>query len=511
MWLAGVLISGILSPWQVGQALTSPWCLSWIAVNVGMMLIYFNYYIWPKIDQRQTSGITKQFFYVQLLFYSTYASVGPISGLFNKEWSSAGLLVAGFLSGLFSLFSFGLPFLIKAQLTLEASVAEPYFAKIGSLSLPIRGKLGLSFSVLVASVAAMTGAIGVAQVTPQTSITVTKILLVMPVVIISSLISVYYLVQSLTETLEPLRKELNKADQQQVNLSIRLPVIATDETGEIAYYFNRLMERLGQVMERTRQSANRVDVYARELSGINESAIAAVNKTAVKTLKMSEFIVKINDFVESVMNTSEKAAAGLSNAKSISENFLAQTENNIAVMSRASESLDELGSTVEKIGDIINFVELVADQSHLLSKKIIGQSSGGTQTGDFRTLVSEIQHRAQSVSSAARGLAGLFKSVQVYTRQASNALKKDQETVLNGFNAARGTVQSLGLIIVELKNLSIVVKEGLDYIKLVSDDLLNIYSITEEQNVLLKRYTAAAEALNNVFGEMQEILANLKT
>jgi methyl-accepting chemotaxis protein len=219
---------------------------------------------------------------------------------------------------------------------------------------------------------------------------------------------------------------------------------------------------------------------------------------------------KINNFAEIIRDTSEKSTAGLSDAKSISEDFLAQTENNIIVMSRAGESLNEIGSTVEKIGDIITFVELIADQAYLLSKKAVDQSTGDIKIENFRAFSAEIQQRAQSVSSAARGLSGLFKSAQVNARQASNALEKDQETVLESFNAARETVQSISLIIMDLKNLTAAVKEGIEYIKMVSDDLLNVYSITEEQNVLIKRYTAATEALNSVFDELQGIIAALK-
>jgi methyl-accepting chemotaxis protein len=283
-----------------------------------------------------------------------------------------------------------------------------------------------------------------------------------------------------------------------------------DEIGSLARSFVTMVEKLRNVTERTRQSADHIAAYTRELRDTNKSAVITVSTAAVKTTKISEFMKKINNFAEIIRDTSEKSTAGLSDAKSISEDFLTQTENNIVVMSRAGESLNEIGSTVEKIGDIITFVELIADQAYLLSKKAVDQSTGDIKIEDFRAFSAEIQQRAQSVSSAARGLSGLFKSAQVHARQASNAIEKDQETVLDSFNAARETVQSFSLIIMDLKNLTAAVKEGIEYIKMVSDDLLNVYSITEEQNVLIKRYTAATEALNSVFDELQGIIAALK-
>ena len=283
-----------------------------------------------------------------------------------------------------------------------------------------------------------------------------------------------------------------------------------DEIGSLVRSFVTMVEKLRNVTERTRQSADHIAAYTRELRDTNKSAVITVSTAAVKTTKISEFMKKINNFAEIIRDTSEKSTAGLSDAKSISEDFLAQTEKNIVVMSRAVESLNEIGSTIEKIGDIITFVELIADQASLLSKKAVDQSTGDIKIDDFRAFAAEIQQRAQSVSSAARGLSGLFKSAQVNARQASNAIEKDQETVLDSFNAARETVQSISLIIMDLKNLTAAVKEGIEYIKLVSDDLLNVYSITEEQNVLIKRYTAATEALNSVFDELQGIIAALK-
>ena len=286
-----------------------------------------------------------------------------------------------------------------------------------------------------------------------------------------------------------------------------IEITSEDEIGSLVRSFVTMVEKLRNVTERTRQSADHIAAYTRELRDTNKSAVITVSTAAVKTTKISEFMKKINNFAEIIRDTSEKSTAGLSDAKSISEDFLAQTEKNIVVMSRAVESLNEIGSTIEKIGDIITFVELIADQASLLSKKAVDQSTGDIKIDDFRAFAAEIQQRAQSVSSAARGLSGLFKSAQVNARQASNAIEKDQETVLDSFNAARETVQSISLIIMDLKNLTAAVKEGIEYIKLVSDDLLNVYSITEEQNVLIKRYTAATEALNSVFDELQGIIA----
>jgi len=511
MWLAGVLISGILNPWQVSQALTSPWCLSWVAVNFGLVLIYFNYYIGPKIDQRQTSGITKQFFYVQVLLYSTYATVGPISGLFNKEWASAGLIVAGFLSGLFSLFSFGLPFLIKAQLTLEASVAELYFAETGILSLPIRGKLGLSFSVLVASVAAMTGAIGIAQVTPETSVTITKIVLVLALVIMSSLVSVYYLIRSLIETMEPLRKELNTAERQQVDLSIRLPIIATDETGEIAYYFNHLMERLGQVFATVKTASvsttEVADILFQNIRQISESA----SQVAATSVEMASTTENVSQNMRSMSDGAQKisgiASEGATNIRVVDE----KVKDIVNTVEIIQKTVDSLGSATSQVSKVTEVIGQIAEQTNLLAlNAAIEAARAGEHGRGFAVVANEVRSLAEQSGTSVKEIGGLMENVQKELAATNVAVQNNSSAIQAGLQAITETSTMFYGIIDQVQEMARGFQDVAASVAQMSVGIQNMAATAEEQNASTEEMRAQAESLSLSVQKLQQAIGKFK-
>jgi len=504
MWLVVAVLSGILNLWQVGQVLTSPLTLAFIAIIIGSALIHFNFYIIPKLDQRQAGGITMQFFYVQMLLFLIYAIIGPISGVFNKEWASTGLIVASSLCGLPALFSLSLPFLIQAQRILEASVAGLSFAETGGLSLTIRGKLGLCFSVLVLTLAVMPVATGIAQVTPQTSVTVTKILLVMALLSMSSLVSVYYLVRSLTETLEPLRKELSKADQQQVDLSVRLPLFATDETGEIAYYFNRLMDRLGQVFATVKTSSVSTTEVADILSQNTRQISEGLSQVATTTTEMASTAENVSQNMQSMSDVAQKissiASEGVTNIRVVNESV----KNIVNTVDIIQKAVDGLGAATGQVSKVTDVIGQIAEQTNLLSlNAAIEAARAGEHGRGFAVVANEVRSLAEQSGGSVKEIGSLMENVQKELASTNVAVQNNSSAIQTGLQAITETSVMFSGIIDQVQEVARGFQNVAASVEQMSAGIQNMAATTEEQNASTEEMRSHAESLFMTVQELQ--------
>lgn len=284
-----------------------------------------------------------------------------------------------------------------------------------------------------------------------------------------------------------------------------------DEVGNLIRSFCNMIDKLRQLAEKMRRSADLVAAYTRELQDNIQNAAGTANATAAKMIYLSETMKKMEDGAGAVAKASEKAVDSLSTAETTSEKFLKQMESSSVVMTRAGESVRELESYVEKVSDIIQFIALIADQASLLAQKAVTEMAYNAEAGsNFSALAAEIQKRAQDAASATRGISSLFEKAQKHAHQASITLEKDQQVVLEGYNAARGASQSVKSIIFDLQDLTKVAKEVIASMQQVSEGIIGVNTAAGEQMALVTGFTEVAGTLDEVVAEMQETLMTLK-
>ncbi|OPZ74296.1 MAG: Methyl-accepting chemotaxis protein PctB [Firmicutes bacterium ADurb.Bin456] len=287
--------------------------------------------------------------------------------------------------------------------------------------------------------------------------------------------------------------------------------MSRDEVGSLTRTFCNMMEKLRELVEKSLSTASVVASYTRELQNSIKKAVDNSCQAAARMSGLAEAMKKMEEGAKAVVGASDKTMNSLAAAEAASANFLEQMETSSAVVTRAGESVKELESYVDKVGEILLFISLIADQASLLAQKAVEEAAVNNARGDkFSSLAGEIQNRARDAAAATRGITSLFEKARKHAAQATVTLEKDREVVLEGYNTAREASQSLSDIISDLKELINSVNEVTTYTQLVTEGIAGVNTAAGEQTELIKGFTEAARLLEQGIGEMQETLTTLK-
>lgn len=350
------------------------------------------------------------------------------------------------------------------------------------------------------------------------------------VLTIALIILIIYISNRITDTVKRLEIEADRIARGDFT-AIDLETSSKDELGSLIRSFVNMADRLRELGEQTSHSVANVAQYTYELQDSIKKASDTSNAAVVKMSQLSETVGKMETNSEAVISASEKTVLSLARAEETSEKFLKQMKSSSVAMLRTSESVKELESHLEKIGDIIQFIALIADQANLLAQKAVTEMksfvannsksktkkeiSGAAETiaeeeSNFTALAAEIQKRSQDAATATKGIYSLFEKALQHARQASLSLEEDQQIVSEGYSAASEASQSVKSLLSDLNNMIVMVKEIISYSQQVTDGINSVNKATGEQTALVERFTSAAKTLDEVVNQMQEAISKLK-
>ena len=284
-----------------------------------------------------------------------------------------------------------------------------------------------------------------------------------------------------------------------------------DEVGRLTRSLRNMADRLRQLVEKNSRSTGQVKNYTDQLKDSMQQATHTSSSAAAKMSELSETMKKMESGAGEVVKASERTRQSLARAEETSSMFLNQMKSGSPIMTRAGESLKELESHIEKVGEILLYISQISEQASLLAGKTVTAAAGLSCAGcNFVTLASEIDRRSKDAAGATKGLASLFENARNRAVQAVLALEKDRQVVSEGYSAASEVSESLKVIIADIENLVKIAGEVGAYTRHISDGIAGLDVSAREQANLVHGFTDAVKQLEDGIDEMQKTLAPLK-
>jgi twitching motility protein PilJ len=220
---------------------------------------------------------------------------------------------------------------------------------------------------------------------------------------------------------------------------------------------NLMVEEIASIVGDVRQAALRVASGSQDtirITGELAEAVQAQSRDAVRvTRSVADVTVSVRQVADSA-DQSAKAARQVLQAASKGEeavrNSLASMQQIRAEVQTISKKIKSLGDRSLEISNIVNTIQDIAAQTHLLALNASIEAAGAGEAGlRFSVVADEVRKLAERATQATRDIGTLIKGVQVETQEAVVAMESGTREVESGYEVslkAEEALQEIGKI-----------------------------------------------------------------
>jgi methyl-accepting chemotaxis protein len=285
--------------------------------------------------------------------------------------------------------------------------------------------------------------------------------------------------------------------QGEADLSRRLPVLSTDEVGDIASWFNRFVENLENVITQVKNTANQVDTATQEVAA---GAGGLSQATQEQASAIEEVAATIEEMTSSIKHNAENASDG--RAKATEMVRMANQSGEAA--QELVKAMSDISIASKKIGDIIITVNEVAFQTNLLALNAAVEAARAGEHGKgFAVVAEEVRALAQRSADASRQIKALIEDTVNKISAGDDMVKKSGESLEQIIRH----IQDLSQVMEEIAAASSEQASGVDELNRA---IAQIDTTTQQNASTVEELASTSDNLSNEAQELAETVARFK-
>lgn len=250
---------------------------------------------------------------------------------------------------------------------------------------------------------------------------------------------------------EAIRRLLNEMiDLADGDLTIEATV-TEDITGAIADSVNQAVEEMRGLVTTINETSVRVSASAQETR-------ATAMHLSEASDHQREQIVNASDIVRSMSSTMDEMAVKASQSVSVARESLdiahegGETvratiegmDNIREQIQETSKRIKRLGESSQEIGNIVELIEDIADQTNILALNAAMQAAMAGEAGrGFAVVADEVQRLAERSTNATKQIESLVKTIQADTNEAVISMEASTSEVVAGAERAEAAGEAL--------------------------------------------------------------------
>ncbi|AGA67617.1 methyl-accepting chemotaxis protein [Desulfitobacterium dichloroeliminans LMG P-21439] len=381
---------------------------------------------------------------------------------------------------------------------------------------------------------------------------ITKTGVVMIIGLLIVVVFAFWMSQKIAKQIQ--RVALGAKEIAQGNLKIdKIAVGSQDELGQLAQDFNSMTENLTDLVKQISQAAEHVASSSQQLSAGAEQSAQASNEVAAAITEVAQGTENQMNAVNQVAAVVEEMAAGMDQVLTNTEYVVRSAEGTAQAAKKGQESIhttidqmdhiqkavnnsaslvEQLGVRSQEIGQIVETIAAIADQTNLLSlNAAIEAARAGEQGRGFSVVAEEVRKLAEQSQTAAKQIADLIGGIQSDTDKAVEAMKYGTQEVETGAKVVtqagsafeeiaqliqevtekvRGMSQEIAHISQGSEQIVSSVREVDQISKSIAEQTQNVSASTEEQSASVEEIASSSQVLARMSEEMEQALRKFK-
>ena len=313
--------------------------------------------------------------------------------------------------------------------------------------------------------------------------------------------------------------------QKNKDLAKRVDVTSTDEIGKLGTSFNELISTMHDVISDVSGSACDVASAATEIAASSEEMAAGMNEQTQQVTQISSAIEEMSASVVEVARKSGQAAASASESGKVAQEggvVVSQTIEGMQAINEAvtasATSVQELGKRGEQIGQIIEVINDIADQTNLLAlNAAIEAARAGEHGRGFAVVADEVRKLADRTTKATEEIAQSIQAIQTETSQAVDRMNTGTTQVRTGVERAQKAGASLHEIVSKaqsvaemIQSIAAAAEEQSAANEQVSRNVESISAVTRQASEGAGQAASAAAQLSTKAEQLQRLVGQFK-
>lgn len=288
---------------------------------------------------------------------------------------------------------------------------------------------------------------------------------------------------------------------------------------------NQLTTAMSSALHEVSEAVQATASAANEISASSEQMATGAHEQSQQTTEVASAVEELSKTIIETTKSANLASDTLKKATSTARsggeivNKTIEGMNRIAeVVISSSSTIEALGQSSNQIGEIIQVIDDIADQTNLLAlNAAIEAARAGEQGRGFAVVADEVRKLAERTTKATKEIAGMIKKIQQDTTDAVTSIKRGTDEVQIGKELAVKSGQALEEIIIEAGNASdlsmqtVAANEQMSAsAEQISRSMEGISSVTQESAASTEQIARTAEDLNKLTLNLQELVGRFK-
>ncbi|KPX44935.1 Methyl-accepting chemotaxis protein [Pseudomonas ficuserectae] len=302
-------------------------------------------------------------------------------------------------------------------------------------------------------------------------------------------------------------------------------VIDTSSHDELPKAFDRMQNRLREMIQQISQAANQLVLAVQQISGASEQLSGAIQEQSTSASMMAATIEELTVSIHHVSENADEAHQLASRSGQQSKDGAQVIENTLSSMNGIAKTVQlsstqvaGLGQHSEHISSIISVIQGIADQTNLLALNAAIEAARAGEAGrGFAVVADEVRNLAHRTQDSAQQVQKMIEELQVGAREAVVNMTESQRQSEDSVGIANLAGERLGSVTRRIEEINgmnqsvaAATEEQTSVVESINVDITHINTLNQLGVDNLRQTLDACNSLEEQAARLQQLVGSFR-